>query len=439
MKTKARSLESDRTQRLFKFIRNIYWANLIIIPLITFFLTYAGHFFQFHDNVNYKINACLLVLLFPVVHAFIMFTGLCMRYKQPANDRAAKTTPKLRTFDRLFILVVTKGENRETVYRTWDKLKCLNDPSRDIHLRLLVDGEVEFEKTSCVKVPTEFKCKAKAKARALEYFRLHVELKSNDWILHLDEESVVDRTSLNSCIEFIEQTNHGLGQGLILYNNHGYWRNWVLTVADSMRIADDIGMLHVQFRLCNRVLFGCHGSFLLVQGKVENDVTWNMSTIAEDFEFGLEATARGYTCGQIAGVCREQSPQTIIDFMKQRRRWFLGVKSMSHPMTRYSTARSLAGLLCSVIVVCEFLFPGLQLTVRPMWLSVFVDFQLALYFYLYIYGVIVQDFDRGFGWLTMGWHVLVTVALYPAAFLLENASIVYALIYDTKEFDIIKK
>jgi cellulose synthase/poly-beta-1,6-N-acetylglucosamine synthase-like glycosyltransferase len=38
----------------------------------------------------------------------------------------------------------------------------------------------------------------------------------------------------------------------------------------------------------------------------------------------------GYTCGHIDGYAREQSPLTLLDFLKQRRRWIVGIRSLSY-------------------------------------------------------------------------------------------------------------
>lgn len=46
---------------------------------------------------------------------------------------------------------------------------------------------------------------AKYKARALEYFRITAKLGSEDWVLHLDEETLIDEHCLQACIDFIER------------------------------------------------------------------------------------------------------------------------------------------------------------------------------------------------------------------------------------------
>jgi hypothetical protein len=57
-----------------------------------------------------------------------------------------------------------------------------------------------------IRVPGDFQPRtAKYKARALEFFRRHVNCGDDDWILHLDEETIVDDHCVAACIDFIER------------------------------------------------------------------------------------------------------------------------------------------------------------------------------------------------------------------------------------------
>ena len=49
--------------------------------------------------------------------------------------------------------------------------------------------------------------KALYKARALEWFRIHTQLHDDDWVLHLDEETIVDEHCVKTCMQFIEKQN----------------------------------------------------------------------------------------------------------------------------------------------------------------------------------------------------------------------------------------
>lgn len=49
------------------------------------------------------------------------------------------------------------------------------------------------------------------KARALEYFRRHVRLEEDDWVLHLDEETQLDSYAIKAVLEFIERGDEHVG------------------------------------------------------------------------------------------------------------------------------------------------------------------------------------------------------------------------------------
>lgn len=129
---------------------------------------------------------------------------------------------------------------------------------------------------------------ARYKARALEWFRVQKQLADSEWVLHLDEETIVDAHAVRTCIEFAEgQEDYELGQGPILYNAHEYWKKPFLTVADLTRSRDDYARFWFAYRHVHRPIFGVHGSFLLTSGRVENAVGWDTDSLVEDFWFGL--------------------------------------------------------------------------------------------------------------------------------------------------------
>jgi egghead protein (zeste-white 4 protein) len=57
---------------------------------------------------------------------------------------------------------------------------------------------------------------------------------------------------------------HQFGQGLITYANEDVV-NWVTTLADSFRVADDMGKLQLQFSMFHKPLFSWKGSYVVTQ------------------------------------------------------------------------------------------------------------------------------------------------------------------------------
>lgn len=141
-------------------------------------------------------------------------------------------------------------------------------------------------------VPKDFKTiRAKYKARALEWFRRAQNFSNTDWILHLDEETCLDSNAVRAAIDAVEKdpTMH-LAQGVILYNAHNYWANTIITYADTKRVLDDFGRYQFQWNYCRRPIFGMHGSFALINGEVENAVTWETDNLTEDYWFALQVS-----------------------------------------------------------------------------------------------------------------------------------------------------
>lgn len=189
----------------------------------------------------------------------------------------------------------------KTVQRTLDTIRAIPQLDARISTHLVTESaaalyfkEVLSPDISITGVPTSFKPpRAKYKARKLEHFRPVQNLNEYDWVLHLDEETMMDAHVLRTCIEFIERRDYEAqktAQGFILYNAQRYWDNWLLTAADNFRLADDFGHFQFQLKAFGYALDGFHGNFLLVNGEVENIVTWGTGSLVEDMVFGLSAS-----------------------------------------------------------------------------------------------------------------------------------------------------
>ena len=363
--------------------------------------------------------AVLLALVLPALQsAVVAVVGLSLPRRATDDLRDA---PDVRSFRRLHVCVVTRGVNRAALRRTYEQLAPLMDDR--MQLDVLTEQPVDVPH---VLVPPEFTTvHARFKARALEYYRVLKQLDGDDWVLHVDEESVTDRDSLEACLRFCRRSPWLLGQGILFYNNHGFWRHPAIAVADAVRTGDDLGRFFAQLAWLHRPVFGLHGSFLLVNGALENEITWDLEGwLVEDYAFALQCVKRGHGCGWIDGFVREQSPQSILDFLRQRRRWIVGIRGLSRESAwaaYWVTMWQLApfGRLMALAATWS--------SFSPWWLVVSSQFAAVTYLYVYVVGMLVQDRDRGTGdFATLG-HTLVVIALLAVAMLLETAAVVWAL------------
>ncbi|KAI8761206.1 beta-1,4-mannosyltransferase egh [Biomphalaria glabrata] len=167
------------------------------------------------------------------------------------------------------------------------------------------------------------------KARALQY-ALEPEndiLKPGDWIVHLDEETLLTEDSLIGIINFAVAKTHPFGQGVIKYNS-GEIVNWITTLADSVRVGTDYGYIRFCLRVLHRPLFFLKGSFIVADAEAEKKISFDHgpdASITEDSFFASLARSQGFSFGFVEGTMLEQSTFTIHDFAKQKRRWMHGV------------------------------------------------------------------------------------------------------------------
>lgn len=259
----------------------------------------------------------------------------------------------------LYLRYVTRGQNRRLVaenvkraVQIFDKCKL---PRRMWRIEVVTDQSVglnEHRKDGIVElvVPKEFSCSTGAlyKARALNYAIKASDARLHDWIVHLDEETRFDADCIHAILvhcsrettkTFVKRIQRWprVGQGLILYGNWlvddsleetsgGDAGNWITTLADCGRVADDCGRYRLQYEYGD-ALIGMHGSFVVVCNNVEQEVTFDhgvAGSIAEDAFFAMVARVKGVQFAWIDAMMEERSPLTILDFMKQRARWLVG-------------------------------------------------------------------------------------------------------------------
>ncbi|KPJ01923.1 Beta-1,4-mannosyltransferase egh [Papilio xuthus] len=132
---------------------------------------------------------------------------------------------------------------------------CVDVGMENFMIEVVTDKVISLPKHRRVRevvVPSEYKTKTGAlfKSRALQYCLeddVNI-LADTDWIVHLDEETLLTENSVRGILNFVFHGQHQFGQGLITYANEQIV-NWLTTLADSFRVADDMGKLRFQLRL----------------------------------------------------------------------------------------------------------------------------------------------------------------------------------------------
>lgn len=289
-------------------------------------------------------------------------------------------------------------------------------------------------------VPGTFLTKrAKYKARALEYFRQSQHLTQADWVLHLDEESMIDKTVIRSCLEFIERGEEDVGMGTIHYNAVNHWTNAFLSAAEVVRMSEDFGRFQLPVRLCRRPLLGwMHGSWILINGEVENRVTWETACVAEDFWFAYDAVALGYKFGWLHAIVREQPPETVRDFFRQRRRWYTGILSINSSIVRLALVASVGGEAGFLLVPLYTLMGGRVLV--PRWMFFWLMWNLVTDVHVLMVASITQDVTTAdVPWLTVVENAVKSVLLAPFVHLLQAGALISCILKPAKGFEVITK
>lgn len=397
---------------------------------------------------------------FPTFYALVSFVGLNIPERPNNNDAPDR--------DIIKICIVTKGTNLEALRRTLQTFSWLerDDENQNNRTQLYVvidDGPYKTQIAEMIEqhiylvvVPSSFRTQhAKYKSRALEYFRLHY-VHNTDWVLHMDEESTMDKENFEACRDFARANQYDIGQGVIYYNachyNQWTFTSKLITVADTLRVADDLGRFRFQYHLLHRPIFGLHGSFLMIRGSVENAVTWDhvhADNLTEDYAFAMQLDKK-ITCGPIRGIVREVSPQSIRDFMKQRRRWFIGIWTLPYFWPRFMcflwTLGSITFLVTYLHIILTLTLNNVPTT--PMWLGALSTFSFVTSVYMYTLGLLLQHVDyllfcKSKNWLfrivyVVG-HFVLAIPLFVCSSVLETVCIYYSLVTKPKTFDVVKK
>jgi len=215
-------------------------------------------------------------------------------------------------------------------------------------------------------------------------------------------------------------------------------------------VSDDLGRYRVQYKLVHVPFVGFHGSFLLIRGDVENQITWDhehADNLVEDYAFAMKCWEQGYRCGAISGVVREVSPNNLRDFVKQRRRWFIGILTLPYWSARLWATLWMLGVLTIAATYFHLVFSLFYSYATPMWISILSAFSFVVSVFAYGYGILVQTIDwcyakqetvvQSIGLVFA--HLVIGAICLPICPLVESFCIVYSLLWPPKQFDVVNK
>jgi hypothetical protein len=360
-------IEHTRPQKR-RTIRFAYYAA-VVLPIV-------GYIFL--GNLQYRPTelpalwpnefavAQFVILLFPLISATVSVTGLLF-YGAPKDKRPGEGWI-WNSESKLIVTYVSRGNQPEVLHRATSQTRAvLDEYGVDYTLEVVTDMEIAEENRLVSAggnvlyyvVPADYQTPrgARYKARALQYLLEQRTIRlegseewQNVWVLHMDEESLATPECVYGIHEFInkydlKKTAGAIGQGEILYNAYDYGDNLLISAIDAARTGGDLGLFRMQYRVTHKPLVGMHGSYVLTPARIEREITWDVGghgSITEDSYFALMAMEQGVRFDWVEGFIREQSPFTVMDIIRQRRRWFCGLSQVARdPVLNFWTTFTL--------------------------------------------------------------------------------------------------
>lgn len=382
------------------------------------------------------------------------FLGFIMYDLFPSESRIClRRSPLLDPF--FTIRIVTRGNYPQLVAANVDRMLnlCLNAGLNRFIIEVVTDSPINLPKNSKLReivVPDDYETMsgAKFKARALQY-ALENEvniLADDDWIVHLDEETLLTESSLNGILNFFYEDKHHIGQGLITYGKEGIV-NVVTTLADSFRVGSDMGMLRYSLAFLHRPTFTFKGSFIVCKAGVERKVGFDYgieASIAEDIHFALKAVSFGYSFDWIDGEMHEKSPFSFWDFVQQRKRWIQGISLVVHnPQLSIRNKFWLAYGFYNVLSLPFQIFNILLSVCFPIKfldiINVLAGVIGGVYLYVLIIGALKSFRFRKYKFIKHIMCVGGVILCIPFLLIAESVAVMLALTTNKKQFYIVKK
>lgn len=351
--------------------------------------------------------------------------------------------------------VVTRGLFPDLVQSNLTKnyITCIDAGLNNFSIEIVTDKELNlnYGDTNRIRqlvVPSSYKTSTNAmfKARALQFALENSLMKDGEYIVHLDEETLVTKNVVNGVINFALDGQHAFGQGLITYANQEIV-NWVTTLADSFRVADDMGKLRFQFYAFHKPLFGWKGSFVVTKYEAERDVSYDHGpdgSVAEDCYFSMIAFQKGYSFDFISGEMWEKSPFSIQDLIRQRKRWIQGIWLVVHSAkipikNKLLLAASLYSWVTLPMTTLGYILTLIYPTPSPLWINSIGAFCFGVSFYMYMFGVI-KSFDlkrTAFPMLLI--YIIGAIFTLTLNIIIENVAVIWGLIGPKHNFYIVDK
>lgn len=157
----------------------------------------------------------------------------------------------------------------------------------------------------------------------------------------------------------------------------------------------------------------------------------------------MKAYSKGYSFEWIEGEMHEKSPFTIMDFLRQRRRWLLGILLVVHSkviplkhkiFVTISVYAKCAYPIVTSNIILSFLFPLPHYIIN----LVFAFFGVFSA-YMYLFGLLKSFPLYRFGLVKSMICIIGSLCLIPFSLFIENAAVVWGLLDNRYQFYVVQK
>jgi hypothetical protein len=331
-----------------------------------------------------------------------------LRYESPQIEHGP---------EEVQVRILTVGTNEQIVQQTVDAL-----PSELTDVHVISEQQLSIEGALVHVVPSTFDCAAEQKGRAIEWARRTVPC-DREYVLYLDEDTVVDGFEGVPDADVVQFGESPTRTASLL----SHW-------AEVFRMGFQYEMR--AFPSFDIPLYAWGGG-LAIRHSLENEITWDFSSMIEDTAFVWRALAT--TDADFAFVdarFRNQSPPSIRSMIRQRRRWLAGSREHNDVLpTRILLLVGLRNLSwgLSPIVPFLWLFPDL-LSAFVVFEPAYVGISVCLYAVLLLWGIVgVRYMREGIS------TAIPLLALAPIVVTIHSVGALYGIISPPGEFTVTEK
>ena len=425
---------------------------LLLVPIYLLLSEFWRHSQPVHGPAGEAVAILSYVWILLAIPIFLNVIG-ALTFKGARSDPSeAEPIANLVCFR-----VVTRGTNVEAVLKTVQSVQeeMARSPLFPYCVELVTDQVLPVADggvVATILVPEGYRTPsgAKFKARALHYALETSPIPDSAWLFHLDEEThltpSVVRGIRNAIVEEERSGALRIGQGVVLYHRD-LAEHPFLTLADSVRTGDDLGRFRLQHAF-GQTAFGMHGSFILVRNDVEKEVGFDLGpagSVTEDAWWSLVEMALGRRSRWVDGYCLEQSTRSAGDFIRQRRRWFVGLCLVCRRAPAVGWHK--VALVTSVLLWGVSWLGWWSISIAAMIVNVRIPtavfligiLSLSAYSALYLLGLELNLHQRGLPWTRRApWHVG-QIILLPLFSVLESSAVALGVVHPKRDFHVVKK